>query len=610
MSLALKRFYWRLRELSIPEIAKGFKRKSGAQSIQSKYIEWIDAFDNLNSADRTIIRNRIADLLSPPLISVIMPVYNTPEKWLRRAIDSVRNQIYPHWELCIADDASPSVRVREILSEYRRMDPRIKVVFREENGHISAASNSALELACGDFVALLDHDDELAEHALYMVAAEIKGHPDTDVIYSDEDMIDETGQRFKPHFKSGWNPELILSQNFFCHLGIYRTSLVQAVGGFRVGYEGSQDYDLLLRCAASIKSERIRHIPHILYHWRAIKGSTALDIGYKNYAEPAALKMLKDHLQGADARINVELARPGSTTYRVQYPLPVEPPLVSIIIPTRDGHELLRQCVESLLSTITYPRYQLLIVDNQSTEAEALEYFRHLERSGAAKVLRYDHPFNYSAINNFAVRMSDGEVLCFMNNDITVKTSGWLEEMVSHAVRPAVGAVGAKLLYPDGSIQHGGVILGIRGIAGHSHKHYKGNDHGYFSRLVLTQNLSAVTGACLVIRKAVFENAGGFDETNLPIAYNDVDLCLRVGEMGLLNVWTPYAELFHHESATRGSDDTPENKLRLRKEAGYMRQRWQDKLENDPYYNPNLTLETQDFALAWPPRAHKPWVNG
>lgn len=610
MTLTLKRFYWRLRELSIAEIAKGFRRKSGAPSIPSKYLEWIDAFDNLTSADRTIIRRRIADFHSPPLISVIMPVYNTPEKWLRRAIESVRNQIYPHWELCIADDASPSVHVREILSEYRRMDPRIKVVFREENGHISAASNSALELACGDFIALLDHDDELAEHALYMVATEIERHPDADLIYSDEDMIDEAGRRFKPHFKSDWNPELILSQNFFCHLGVYRTSLVQATGGFINGYEGSQDYDLLLRCAASTKPERIRHIPHILYHWRAIEGSTALNIGYKNYAETAALKMLKDHLQRTDARINVELARPGSTTYRVRYPLPVEPPLVSIIIPTRDGHQLLRQCVESLLSTTTYPRYQLLIVDNQSTETEALEYFRHLEFSGTAKVLRYDHPFNYSAINNFAVRMSDGEVLCFMNNDITVKTPGWLEEMVSHAVRPSVGAVGAKLLYPDGFIQHGGVILGIRGIAGHSHKHYEGSELGYFRRLALTQNLSAVTGACLVIRKVVFESVGGFDETNLPIAYNDVDLCLRVGEMGLLNVWTPCAELFHHESATRGSDDTPENEPRLRKEAGYMRQRWQDKLKNDPYYNPNLTLETQDFALAWPPRAHKPWVNG
>ena len=594
------------RDGGIRKIVNFIVQRYRAQVAANDYEYLVSQDDTLSDVDRGSIRKRIEVLAHQPLISVVMPVYNTTEKWLRQAIESVRRQLYPNWELCIADDASTKPHVRRMLNEYQSSDSRIKVVFRDVNGHVSAASNSALELVTGEFVALLDHDDELAEHALYMVAEELNQHPNADIIYSDEDKIDKLGKRSDPHFKSDWNPDLFYSQNYISHLGVYRAHLVREVGGFRKGYEGSQDYDLCLRCLAKTQGDRMRHIPYVLYHWRTIKGSTALASGEKSYAEVAAQKALSDYFASNGEKTKVEVGK-SPTTYRVSYPIPEPPPLVSLVIPTRNGLEILRQCVDSIKGKTRYANYEIVIVDNQSDDRQTLEYLSALKRDGVARIVRYDRTFNFSAINNFAVAQCSGELVCLINNDIEVIAPDWLSEMVSHAIRPEIGAVGAKLLYSDGRIQHAGIILGVGGVAGHSHKYFDRSDSGYFMRLNLVQNLSAVTAACLVIRRSVYNEVGGLDEENLAVAFNDVDFCLRIREAGYRNLWTPYAQLYHHESASRGAEDNLEKQARFQKEVHFMKKRWGIDLLNDPYYSPRLTLDSEDFSYAWPPRIRPPW---
>ncbi len=568
----------------------------------NNYADWVRVFDTPSVAELDQQRAASREWAAPPLLSILMPVYNAPEIWLRRALDSVLAQTWPHWELCIADDASPAIHVRTVLDEYQRRDARIKVIYRATNGHISAASNSALELATGQFTALLDHDDELPPHALYRVAQEIAAHPDCALIYSDEDKLTPDGRRKDAYFKPDWNPDLFLSQNTLSHLGVYRTALIRDIGGFRESYEGSQDYDLALRAIERIKPEQIHHIPQVLYHWRAIEGSTAAVGGVveKPYAVKAALKALGEHLQRTGQDATVAESPEADGAYRVSYRLPSPPPLVSLIIPTRNGLELLRQCIDSLLAQTRYPNYEILVIDNDSDDPATLDYLTALRDQGHARILRDPQPFNYSALNNAAVREARGELIGLLNNDLEVLTPDWLDEMAGHAVRPEIGAVGARLWYPDDTLQHGGVVL-VGGVAGHAHKNLKRGKHGYFQRGILTQNLSAVTAACLVMRKAVFEEVGGLDET-LTVAFNDVDLCLKIRAHGHRIVWTPYAELYHHESATRGNDDTPEKSARFSAEIQIMQQRWGALLRNDPAYNPNLTLDRENYSLAWPPR--------
>lgn len=567
-----------------------------------QYAAWVEEFDTLGEADHAAIAARIGALASRPRISVLMPVFNTPEKWLRRAIQSVREQVYQDWELCIADDSSTRPHVRRVLDAAASSDPRIKVTFREVNGHISAASNSALQMATGDYIALLDHDDELTPHALYMLAEEIAQHPDADVIYSDEDKIDGGSERYEPYFKPEWNQDLFDAQNYLGHLSCVRSSLVREVGGFRAGCEGSQDYDLLLRATARSSAARIRHVPHVLYHWRSVHGSTAAATANKRYAVEAALKALRDRHPGCTVSEG-----PFPTTYRVVHPLPAPPPLVTLIIPTRDGFALLERAVRTIQQQTTYPRFEILIVDNQSMEPRTLQYLKELQDSGQARVIRYDAPFNFSAINNFGAREARGEVLGLINNDIEVIDPGWLSEMVSHAIRPEIGAVGCKLLYPDDTIQHAGVILGLFGVAGHVFKQLPRDAPGYFARAQLTQNLSACTAACLVLRKSVFEEVGGLDEQNLRIAFNDVDFCMKIQKAGYRNLYAARTILYHHESASRGYEDTPQKKERFQTEVEYMKRKWGPALERDPAYSPNLSLESLQMEIAWPPRARKPW---
>jgi GT2 family glycosyltransferase/glycosyltransferase involved in cell wall biosynthesis len=565
-----------------------------------EYIEWIRRYDTLTDEGRVIIRRRIEALSHKPSFSVIMPTYNTNPQWLIEAIESVRKQLYPYWELCIADDASTDPSVRSVLERYATQDPRIKVVFRQTNGHISAASNSALELANGEYIAFLDHDDLLAEHALSCMAEIIARNPDVCIIYSDEDKVDNAGRRSTPYFKCDWNQDLFYSHNLICHLGVYRTDLVRDVGGFRLGYEGAQDYDLALRCIERIAPKNILHIPRVLYHWRMHPGSMAAEGAAKPYALMAGEKALGEHLKrrGIDGRAE-SLAKLG--VYRVHYPLPDSPPMVSLIVLARNGLESLRRCIESILQKTTYPNYEILILDNRLGDEQTIDYLKSLKTNSNIRVVQDHRVFNFSALNNAGVELARGALIGLLSNDIEVISPGWLTEMVSHALRADVGVVGAKLLCPNGTVHHAGIILGIGGVAGHAHKGLDRNLNGYFCRAMVIQSLSAVTAACLVIRKEIFEKVGGMNE-DLLVAFNDVDFCLRVREAGYRNVWTPYAELYHRKFATRRYEDTPQKQVQFEKEVKYMKQRWGDLLINDPAYSPNLTLDRHDFGLAETPR--------
>ncbi len=570
-------------------------------TVRGTYTDWVQRFDTTTPSLMAHLRSRAEKLLHPPMLSVLMPVYNTAERWLTSAIESVRAQAYPHWELCIADDASSTPHLRPLLEHYARLDRRIKVSFRANNGHISAASNTALELATGVFCVLLDHDDELAPHALLCVAEALNAHPDTEVIYSDEDKIDESGNRFDPHFKPDWNPDLLVGQNYLSHLTAYRTTRLTAVGGFRPGFEGAQDWDLALRVTEQVSPGQVKHIPRVLYHWRAVEGSTAMQLQEKDYAVQAARRALEEHFSRRQEAVQLHLV--SGRHWRCQRARPSPAPLVTLIIPTRNRRELLEICVASILAQTAYPNFEILIADNDSDDPELFAFYERMKAQGRFEVLACPGSFNYSAINNHAVQSARGFLVCLLNNDLETMHPEWLDEMVSHAVRPEIGCVGAKLYYPDLRIQHAGVITGLGGVAGHAFKSFTREEPGTPQfRPHLVQNISAVTAACLVIRKSVYLEVGGFDEAGLAVAFNDVDFCLKIEQLGLRNLFTPFAELLHHESASRGAEDSPEKVRRFQAEIEAMRARWGERLLADPAYNPNLTLDSEDFGLAYPPR--------
>lgn len=574
------------------------------------YAAWAQMYDTLTAADRAGIAAHIRRLTHRPLISVVMPVYATSPKLLKAAIESVRGQLYPHWEMCIADDASPGDEVWTLLRRYARRDPRIKVMRRETNGHICAATNSALGLATGEFVALMDHDDLLPARALYEIAVTLDRHPDADIIYSDEDKIDDRGLRFEPYFKSDWNPDLLLGQNMVSHLGVYRRSLIEKAGGLREGLEGSQDYDLTLRVAELTTPQRIHHIPWVLYHWRQQGLTQSFSESQMQRCADAARRAVAEHLDRtgqAGCEVTNMPSMPGWV--RVRRPLPDPAPKVSIIVPTRDRAELLAACAEGVLSGTDYPDLELLIVDNGSVEPETAALFDRLRQDPRVRILDAPGPFNFSTLNNRAAAEATGEILVLLNNDISMEDTGWLTEMVSHAVRPNVGAVGAKLLYPDRTVQHAGVVVGVAGVAAHWGPGAGEHDPGYFGHLAMTRNVSAVTAACLALRRAVFDQAGGLDEDALKVAFNDVDLCLKIRRLGYDIVWTPHARLIHHESASRGSDLTPQAQDRFNGEIAAMRGRWPETWGVDPFYGPNFDRMHTDFRLAYPPVIRRPWLD-
>lgn len=543
----------------------------------------------------TQVQQDLKNFKHQPLISIVVPVYNPDKELLAECIESVIAQSYGNWQLCLADDCSPKPHVREVLEHYQQIDSRVNVVFREKNGHISAASNSALEIASGEWTALLDHDDELHEHALYHVVKAINEKPEVALIYSDEDKMDEDGQRRDPHFKSDWNLDLLYSQNYVSHLGVYKTDLMKKIGGFRLGYEGSQDYDLLLRYSREINHKHIVHIPEVLYHWRIVEGSTAMGAGEKSYTTDAGIKALEDHFAALGQAVSVERGM-HENIYKVNW-LIENDPLVSLIIPTYNGHEITKQAIDSIIDKSTYRNFEILLVDNNSNDPDSLAYFDEIAQHEQVTVLRYPYPFNYSAINNYAAEHANGDIIGLINNDVEVINPEWLAEMVSHAQRPDIGCVGAMLYYYNDTIQHAGVVTGIGGVAGHSHKHYKRGDYGYFRRLKVVQNYSAVTAACLLIRRSVFEEVKGLNETDLKVAFNDVDFCLKVKKAGYRNLWTPYAELYHYESISRGAEDNPEKIKRFMGEVEYMKSTWETDSVPDCYYSKNLSKTREDFSI-------------
>ena len=565
------------------------------------YAAWVKQFDTIGARERIAFRRDLRSLRRHPLISIVMPVYNPDLGYLSSAIDSVRSQIYERWELCIADDASTDASVARLLKQYAIADSRIKVTFREGNGHIAACSNSALELATGEWVALLDQDDLLSEYALAVVAATIGEHPEAGLIYSDEDKIDLSGARCCPFFKPDWNPELLLGQNYISHLGIYRHALLREIGGFREGYEGSQDYDLALRCVEKLEPNEIKHIPRILYHWRMAEGSAAAAAEAKSYAPEAARRALTDHLRRTKIAGAVVACPENREWYRVVYDLRPPFPLVSVIIPTRNQLALLQRCVMTVREKTNYTPIEIVIVDNGSTDPETHAFLRDLAQAPSVQILTDPGEFNFSRLINRGVRVARGEILALVNNDIETEKSSWLREMVSHAIRPEVGAVGARLWYPDGTLQHAGVVLGLHGVASHAFQRFPAQPVSPMNRtFVLSQNYSAVTAACMVLRKTIFDDLGGFDE-NLPNNFNDVEFCLRLRARGWQVIWTPYADLIHHESASRGRDFGSAEHAQLLRETAYMYEKWGEQLQCDPFYSPNLS-HSLGFTLAWPPR--------
>jgi O-antigen biosynthesis protein len=561
-------------------------------SEDSNYYSWL-VQHYPRKADLQTMKSTL-DALQKPLISILMPVYNTPELFLKAAIESVLAQVYPCWELCIADDNSTQPHIQKILEDYQAQDPRIKVLFRAENGNISACSNSALEIATGDFIALLDHDDLLTPDALYQVALLLNCRPNVDMIYSDEDKIDVQGKLTQVYFKPDWCPDSFLSRMYTCHLGVYRKSIANRIGGFRKGFEGAQDYDFVLRFTE--QTDKVFHLPHVLYHWRIHGDSTADRIENKEYAVDSSLKAIAEAIERRAEPGSVTRVEPGGYTivrYQIQ-----NPKQVSVIIPTRNLGKILDRCLYSIFKKTTYPNYEIIIIDNGSTEKETLETIKkwRIREPHRFKCYPLDIPFNFPKINNYAVSKAKGEYLLFLNNDTEILTPDWMSAMVEQSQRPAIGAVGALLLYPDNTVQHAGVVMGIGGVAGHSHKHYPADAYGYFSQIQTVNNYLALTAACLMCRREIFEEVEGFEE-NLCIAFNDIDFCLKIVDKGYRNIYLPHVRLYHYESKSRGYENTPEKVARFNKEINFMQKKWPHYISYDPCYSPHLSRKGDDYSI-------------
>ncbi len=566
------------------------------------YCEWIDRYDTLYAGEEERISQFVAELKIKPKFSIVVPVYNTPRLVLAEMVSSVKSQIYKNWELCVVDDASSEPHVRGFLESLSDDEGRIKLVLREKNGGISAATNSALELVDGDYIALLDHDDVLPAHALATVAAYINRHPDSDIFYSDEDKLDKKGRRYDHFFKPDWNLERLYGQNYLNHLTVIRASMMRSLGGFRSGVEGSQDYDLVLRAIASTKTPII-HVPHILYHWRIYGDAGTFSSTQRERATASARKAIAEHFHVSGQAVVVTAAIDGF--HRVVRGDPDRWPKVSIIIPTRDRSDLLKTCLEGLRGT-DYPEIEIILADNGSIETETAIFFEEAKRAGIV-VVDCPGPFNYSRINNQAAKVAIGDILLLLNSDTEIIDPAWLKEMVRYLLQPDVAAVGAKLLYPDRTIQHAGVVLGIGGVAGHLYISEPEKASGYYGALGIARDVSCVTAACMAIRKSVFDELEGFNEADLQVAYNDVDLCIRIRQAGYRIVFTPFAVLIHHESKNWGSDATGGSLDRFQGEIKYMQERWGSALHCDPFHHPSLSLEYSGVELAFPPRIVFPW---
>lgn len=555
------------------------------------YGPWYEAYRPTESALAARRRKKFKNSWK---FSIAVPAYETPETFLREMIKSVQGQTYDNWELCIVNASPENDVMRRVLAEYSQKDARIRVKELAENKGIAGNTNEALAMASGDFVGLLDHDDLLAPNALFEAAKALEQEPSIDVLYTDEDKVDTDGKKhFKPNLKPDFNLDLLRSNNYICHFFMVRRTLAEQAGGFSGEYDGAQDYDFILRCTDMAKN--IHHIPEILYHWRTHEASTADNPISKLYAYEAGKRAIEAHLtrrgQAGEVSLKKDLG-----FYRVKYPVQGNP-LVSVIIPNKDEAESLKLCIESLRRTVSWGNYEIIIVENNSTGPEIFSYYRELAKDARIRIVRWKSAFNYSAINNYGVKYAKGEYLLFLNNDIEALEEGWFTEMLGVCQRPEVGAVGAKLLYPDGTIQHAGTVIGIGGIAGHMFVNMPGGRSGYLHKASLMLDYSAVTAACMMMKRSLFEQLGGFEE-RLSVAFNDVDLCLRANEAGNLVVYDPYACLRHYESKSRGAEDSPEKVRRFQEEIEFMRTRWEKLLKaGDPYYNKNLSLSKWNYSL-------------
>ena len=529
-----------------------------------------------------------------PLISVAVPAFRTPETFLIQMIESLLDQTYGNWELCIANGSPEDTVMKGVLDEYMKIDSRIRVSELSENKGIAGNTNAALEMARGEFVGLLDHDDLLAPNALYEVARALDSDRTLDAVYTDEDKVTtELDEHFQPHLKPDFNLDLLRSNNYICHFFVVRCSVVEKAGGFRQEFDGAQDHDFIFRCVET--AGKVGHIPEILYHWRTHKASTADNPASKMYAFDAGKRAIEAHLERTGTA-GVVTHTPDLGFFRVKYPVQGSP-LVSIIIPNKDEKETLKTCIESIQEKTEYDNYEIIIVENNSTTEEIFQYYKELSQDPRIRLLRWKKEFNYSAINNYGVSHAKGEYLLFLNNDVKVITPGWIKEMLGVCQRPEVGAVGVKLIYPDNTIQHAGCVIGIGGIAGHMFVDMPANRTGYLHKASILQDMSAVTAACMMMKKTSFEEAGGFTE-KLSVAFNDVDLCLKVRKNEKLIVYDPYVQLYHMESKTRGAEDSTEKVRRFQEEIEYMRCQWIDILKKgDPYYNKNLSLTKWNYSL-------------
>lgn len=552
--------------------------------------------DEVKAAHRS--KQTIENVNKNITFSIVVPLYNTQKDFLKEMIQSVINQTYEEWELCMADGSdSEHGYVGRICEKYAASEKRIKYKHLEKNGGISENTNEALKMATGQYIGLFDHDDLLHPSALYEYMKVINER-NADFIYCDENKFEEIDDKFfDPNFKPDFDLDYLRANNYICHFSVFSHTLLDQVGKFRKEYDGSQDHDMILRLTEQAKE--IVHIPKVLYHWRCSKFSVASNPDVKPYTAESGIKAVNEHLKRCGLNGYAESSSVHPNVYRLHYEIKGKP-LISIIIPNKDHVVDLSRCIESILQKSTYLNYEIIIVENNSTERETFEYYDKIQKKDNIQVKIYEvqGEFNYSAINNFGVKYANGEHILLLNNDIEIISDSWLEEMLMFSQREDVGAVGAKLYYPNNTIQHAGVILGIGGVAGHSHKYFDRSAPGYMSRCFIQQDLSAVTAACLMMKKSVFEQVNGLDEENFKVAFNDVDLCMKIRKAGYLIVWTPYAEAYHYESISRGMEDTPEKQIRFKREAEAFMEKWKKELEaGDPYYNPNLTLAKEDFSI-------------
>ena len=585
--------YWKSQG-SAAMVGKVVSKVKTASTREIPYQKWIVRH---LPGSKELEKQRRTKFEYQPKISIVVPLYKTPEKYLRQLVDTVKAQTYPNWELCLSDGSGADSPIRKLLESLASSDERIKVIFHEKPLQISENTNAGIEAATGDYIAFADHDDELTPHALFQCVKALNENRDIRILYSDEDKMSMDGHKFfQPHFKPDYNPDLLCTVNYICHLFVVDREIISQVGMLRKEFDGAQDYDFIFRCVETVKPEQIYHIPRILYHWRCHEDSTAENPESKTYAFEAGKRAIEEHYKRTG--INAEVLQGEFLgLYRTRF-IRDHDPLISIIIPNKDHIADLKRCMDSIDKKSTYQNYEYIIVENNSTEEETFQYYKKLEAENPkAHVVYWDREFNYSAINNYGATFAKGEYILLLNNDTEIINEDCLEQLLGYCMRSDVGAVGARMYYEDDTIQHAGVVIGFGGIAGHCFVLQPRGTTGYCHRIICAQDYSAVTAACMMVKREAFDKVHGLSE-EFQVAFNDIDFCLRLGKAGYLVVYNPYAELYHYESKSRGLEDTPEKVARFNREIASFEKHWPEILrDGDPYYNPNLTLESQDFSL-------------